>query len=160
MMRTHASFVRMIRGGVILAAVQEHFSSRRRTGARWRAGITRERAFASGGNNSVMRNGIRNAAFARHANFAAVDPTELAQSASAAVESLAALIHQLADLPIVPQSRFHAVLIDKLDHWRAVVERPAASSAAKKEDLKAVADQLEALIQLLSGLKDDLPSEA
>jgi hypothetical protein len=158
MMRTHASFVRMIRSGVILAAVQAHFSSRR--GGRRRAGITREGAFAMGGKNSVMGNVIRDAAVARHANLAAVEVPELAQSASAAVESLAALIHQLADLPIVPQSRFHSVLIDKLDHWREVVERPAASGAAKAEDLKKVADELKSLIERLPHLKDGLLPEA
>ncbi len=113
-----------------------------------------------GGKNSVMGNVIRDAAVARHANLAAVEVPELAQSGDAAADHGQTLIYRLADLRIAPQSRLHSHLDAKLAHLRELVERPAASSAAKKADLKAVADQLESLIQLLSDLKGDLLPEA
>jgi hypothetical protein len=125
-----------------------------------RAGITLEEVLAREGKKSVMSRVSRDTAWPGHATVAAVEAPELAQSVDAAAESLAALIHRLADRPIVPKSRFYAVLIEKLGHWREVVERPAGSGAEKAEDLQEVAKELQSLIALLPDLKDDLLPDA
>jgi hypothetical protein len=107
-----------------------------------------------------MSNAIAGAEIGPEANSAAGEAPELAQSARAAAEGLAALIFQLADLRTGPQSRVRSVLIAKLDHWRAVAERPAASSEAKAEDLRAVAAEIEALVAVLPQMKDGLLPDA